>query len=147
MFKKVIGLIGLAIDFILLFAKCWMCCSGCYNAIMQSCGVRSNIVTSSLVLLLQKKKDDAYYKEDCFKINATEKFIDRRSAAGTNLNLNYDLENDYDSVVAPGSTVNTFKIPSPMGNLLPSEGKITYGIKCFCIVLLFSWFDPKFKLF
>jgi hypothetical protein len=96
---------------------------------------------------LQKKKDDAYYKEDCFKINARKKFVHSRSAAGTNLNLKSDLENDYDSVVAPGSTVNTFKIPSPMEHLLPSEGKITYGITCFCIVLQFSWFDPKFKLF
>jgi hypothetical protein len=100
-----------------------------------------------LFFFLQKKKDDAYYKEDCFKINATKKFVHRRSAAGTNLNLNCDLENDYDSVAAPGSTVNTLKIPSPMEHLLPSEGKITYGIKCFCIFLLFSWLDPKFKLF
>jgi hypothetical protein len=56
MFEKVIGLIGLAIDFMLLFAKCWMCCSGCYNAIMQSFGVRSNTVTSSLVILFAEKE-------------------------------------------------------------------------------------------
>jgi hypothetical protein len=34
-----------------------------------------------------------------------------------------------------------------MEQLLLFEGKIIHAIMRFCIFLLFSWFDPKFKLF
>ena len=40
-------------------------------------------------------------------------------------------------VVAPGGTVNAFNIPGVLEHLLLFEGKITYGIKCLGIVLLF----------
>lgn len=63
----------------------------------------------------KKKKDVTYYEAECFKIDATKKAVQCRSAVGTNLDGNGDFEVDYDYlVVALGATVNTFNTPGVM---------------------------------